>query len=93
MLVEVLDQHPELSPAVAETVLADHLSAERAEHANQRVADDRGPEVPDVHLLGDVRRRVIDHGADPVLRGVPMPNLAFPAGQIPPQTNASGIVR
>ena len=30
------------------------------EHARERVADDRAAQVPDVHLLGDVRRRVVD---------------------------------
>ena len=33
---------------------------DRFEHARERVADDRAAEVADVHLLGDVRRRVID---------------------------------
>ena len=30
------------------------------EHAHERVADHGGAEVPDVHLLGDVGRRVVD---------------------------------
>ena len=30
------------------------------EHPHERVADDRRAEVPDVHLLGHVRRRVVD---------------------------------
>ena len=44
-------------------VLADHGVPDELEHAHQRVADDSRAEVPDVHLLGDVRCRVVDHDA------------------------------
>ena len=27
----------------------------------KNVADDRGPQMADVHLLGDIHRRVVDH--------------------------------
>ena len=38
--------------------------AREAVHAGQRVANNRGAQVTDVHLLGDVGRRVVDdHGA------------------------------
>ena len=33
---------------------------EKAEDPAERIADDRAAEVADVHLLGDVRRRVVD---------------------------------
>ena len=55
VLVEVLDQHPELRAPVAQVVLPDHGGAEVPEHPRERVADDRRAQVPDVHLLGDVR--------------------------------------
>ena len=38
------------------------------EQPRERVADDRRAQVADVHLLGDVRRRVVDDDASPVLR-------------------------
>jgi hypothetical protein len=56
----VLDQHPERPTPVADVVLADHPVAEELHHPHQRVADHRRTQVPDVHLLGDVRRRVVD---------------------------------
>ena len=34
--------------------------AEEVEHPHERVADHGRTQVPDVHLLGDVRRRVVD---------------------------------
>ncbi len=37
--------------------------ADELEHAHQRIADDRRAQVPDVHLLGDVGRRVVDDDA------------------------------
>jgi hypothetical protein len=60
---EVLDQHAERRPPVADVVLADDPVAERGQDARERVAEDRAAEVADVHLLRDVRRRVVDdHG-------------------------------
>jgi hypothetical protein len=55
MVVEVLDQHAELGAPVAEVVLADHVGAEEAQHADQAVTDDGRAQVTDVHLFGDVR--------------------------------------
>lgn len=51
----------ELGAPVADVVDADELVAHELERARQRVADDGGTQVAHVHLLGDVRRRVIDH--------------------------------
>jgi hypothetical protein len=59
--VEVLDEHAELGAPVTEVVLPDDLGAKEAQDAGECVADDRGAQVPDVHLLGDVGRRVVDH--------------------------------
>ncbi len=60
---QVLDQHAERRAPVADVVLTDDVVAEEVEHAHEGVADQRGAQVPDVHLLGDVRRRVVDdHG-------------------------------
>ncbi len=47
-------------PQSPEVVLADDLVAERLEDAGERIADDRAAQVADVHLLRDVRRRVVD---------------------------------
>ncbi len=59
----VLDQHPERRPPVADVVLREHVVADEAQEARDRVADDRAPQVADVHLLGDVRRAVVDDDA------------------------------
>ena len=75
---EVLDQHPERTPPVADVVLADHLVAHELQHPDERVADHRGAEVTGVHLLGDIRRRVVDH--DPLLLGVRFDAEAIVAG-------------
>ncbi len=60
---KVLDQHAERRAPVADVVLADHRVADELEQAHKRVADHRGAQVPDVHLLGDVRCRVVDDDA------------------------------
>jgi hypothetical protein len=51
---EVLDEHPERCAPVADVVLADDVVAEFLQGARQSVADHRGPQVADVHLLGQV---------------------------------------
>ncbi len=60
---EVLDEHAERPAPVADVVLPDDVVADGVEHAGEGVADHRRAEVPDVHLLGDVRRRVVDDDA------------------------------
>ncbi len=47
---------------VADVVLANDGVTDELEHAHQRVADERGAQVADVHLLGHVRCRVVDDG-------------------------------
>src|SRR5699024_4707572 len=46
---------------VADVVLAHHGAAELLERAGERVADHGGAQVADVHLLGHVRRGVVQH--------------------------------
>ncbi len=70
---QVLDEHAERRAPVAQVVLPDDAVAEVLEHADQRVADDGGAEVPDVHLLGGVGRGVVD---DDGLRGRGQPDAA-----------------
>ena len=60
---EVLDEHPERPAPVADVVLAHDVVAEHVEHPHERVTDHRRAEVPDVHLLGHVGRRVVDDDA------------------------------
>ena len=57
---QVLDEHAERAAPVADVVLADDVVADERQHAHERVADHRRAQVADVHLLGDVRRRVVD---------------------------------
>ena len=59
-VLEVRDQHAELGAPVADVVLADHAVTEVGQQPCQRVADDGRAQVPDVHLLGQVGRRVVD---------------------------------
>ena len=66
---QVLDEHAERRPPVADVVLPDHLVAEVLEGPHQRVADDRRAQVSDVHLLGHVGRGVVDRDDLPVLGG------------------------
>jgi hypothetical protein len=60
---QVFDQHPERRAPVADVVLPDHVVAEALQGAGQGVADHGGAQVPDVHLLGHVRGRVVDDHA------------------------------
>ena len=56
------------------------------EDVGQGVADDRRPQVADVHLLGHVGPGVVDHGADRVgHRLQPGPVVAEEAGHPLPQ--------
>jgi hypothetical protein len=50
-------------------VLADHGVAAPREHAREAIADHRRAQVTDVHLLRDVRVRVVDHDAIRMRRG------------------------
>ncbi len=56
-----MDQQAELRAPVAQMVVGNHAVAQRAVDAVERVADDRGTDVADVHGLGHVRAGVIDH--------------------------------
>src|SRR4029079_7769629 len=60
---EVLDEHAERRAPVPAVVLPDDGVAGVGEHAGQGVADHGRAQVPDVHLLGDVRMRVVDDDA------------------------------
>ena len=57
---QVLDQHAERRAPLADVVLPDDRVAQPLQQPHRRVADDRRAQVPDVHLLGRVRRRVVD---------------------------------
>ena len=56
----MLDQHPERRSPLADVVLARNCVAEPFEQADNGIAEDRRAQVADVHLLGGVRRRVVD---------------------------------
>ena len=53
---DLLDEHAELPPPVADVVLRDDGVALCPQDAREAVADDRGTQVADVHLLRHVRR-------------------------------------
>ena len=54
-------EHAKLGAPVAHMVAADGVVADGGQHAHQRVADDAGAQVADVHFLGQVGRGVIDN--------------------------------
>ncbi len=69
MLAIPTNEHAELRAPVPDVVLSDHVVSEKAEHTGEHVADDRPAQVSDVHLLGDVRLRILDdHAERPVHR-------------------------
>ena len=56
---QVLDEHPEQGAPVAHVVPPD-VGSQAVQRADEGVADDRRAQVGDVHLLGHVRRGVVD---------------------------------
>ena len=48
------DQHSELRSPITHMVEAQHPMAAEFEHPSQRIANDRGAQMANVHLLGDV---------------------------------------
>ena len=74
---EAHDQQPELRAPVAQVVVGDHAEPEEPVQPVERVADDRGPDVPDVHRLGHVGTGVIqDHGFPAARLGRPEAGIA-----------------
>jgi hypothetical protein len=59
-LDQVLDEHAERRAPVTDVVLPDHPVPEMLQRAGERVPHHGRAQVPDVHLLGDVGRRVVD---------------------------------
>ncbi len=62
VLGQILDEHAELGAPVADVVAPDHLLAGELQDLDHRRTDHRGPQMTDVHLLGDVRLRIVDDG-------------------------------
>mmetsp|Transcript_53463 Transcript_53463/g.153405 ORF Transcript_53463/g.153405 Transcript_53463/m.153405 type:complete len:519 (-) Transcript_53463:105-1661(-) len=61
-LLHELDEHTELSAPIADVVQSVHLMAAELQNPAQGLPQDGGPQVANVHLLGDVRRgKVHDH--------------------------------
>ena len=58
--LQIRDQHPELRAPVAHMVDPQHVVAAELQHPANRVADDGRPQMPHVHLLGDVGGGEID---------------------------------
>ena len=53
---EMGQQHAELRAPVTDVVLPHHPFAQVFQHPHHRIADDGAAQVPDMHLLGQVRR-------------------------------------
>ena len=60
MFVAVND-HAKLSPPVTQMVVGDHVMSHEAKHSSQSVADHGRADMPDMHWLGDIGGRIIDH--------------------------------
>ena len=54
------DELAHLQAPIAEMHVADHLVADEAEHARERVADDERAQMAGMHGLGDVRAAEVD---------------------------------
>jgi hypothetical protein len=61
---QVFDQHPKGRSPVAHVVASDHVMSGEAIHARQGVANHGGAKVTNVHLFGDIGRRVVDDHAE-----------------------------
>jgi len=82
VLGQVLDEHPELGPPVAEVVVADHSGALEAQDPGQGVTDHGRAQVTDVHLLGDVGLGVVDDHPGLVLHRYPQPVVRQPPADL-----------
>jgi hypothetical protein len=60
-MLPAIDDHPELGPPVADVVVANRPMADELQHLIEGVADHRRADMPHMHRLGDVRRRVVEH--------------------------------
>ena len=54
------DQQPKLSAPIAQVIVAHHVVTNERQNPRDRIADDRRTQVPNMHLLGDVRAREVD---------------------------------
>ena len=62
-VVQVRHQASEAGAPVADVVLPQHGAAERFQHPRHGIADDGAAQMVDLHLLGEVRMRIVDHHA------------------------------
>ena len=62
-IVEMRDQTSKLRSPVADVVLADDRVAERFENTRHGIADDGAAQVVYLHLLGEIRVRIVDDHA------------------------------
>src|SRR6266513_63958 len=58
-----VNDHPKLSPPVADMIIADHFVSEKFGDPRQRIAQHDAANVADVHRLGHVGRSEINHDA------------------------------
>ena len=56
----VLDEHPERRAPITDVILLRHPMTEELQHPHERVTDDGGAQMADVHFLGNVRMRIVD---------------------------------
>ena len=57
----MLDQHAKRSTPIADVILFGDPVSNKGEHAHNGIADNRGAEMPNVHLFGHVGMRVVDN--------------------------------
>src|SRR6266498_2054790 len=62
-VLPAVNHHTELSPPVADVIVADHFVPEKRCDARQCIAQDGASDVADVHRLGHIRRSEVNHDA------------------------------
>ena len=58
---DLLHQHAELGAPIPDVILGNDPVPDSDQDPMQAVADDRRPQMADVHLFGDVRTGIVDH--------------------------------
>ena len=59
--LEVGEQHAELSAPIADMVLPEHQMPQGFQDADHGIADDGAAQMPDMHLLGEIRAGIVHH--------------------------------
>ena len=90
MLFPANQQLAELGAPIADVIVRDHPVTEQSKDPRQRIAQDRGSDMADMHGLGHVRRTEIDHDRARLFRRHKEPMIA-PRGRLQHVGNGVGF--